>query len=55
MNIRAVRTVAFAQPMVPIHAGNFAGALELVLTVVESEDGVEGYSLARAHGVSRAW
>ena len=50
MNIRAVRTVAFAQPMVPIHAGNFAGALELVLTVVESEDGVEGYSLARAHG-----
>lgn len=50
MNIRAVRTVVFAQPMIPIHVGNFAGALELVLTVVESEDGIEGYSLARAHG-----
>ncbi len=50
MNIRAVRTVAFAQPMIPIHAGNFAGELELVLTVVEADDGTEGYSLARAHG-----
>ncbi len=50
MNIRAVRTVAFAQPMVPIHVGNFAGALALVLTVVEADDGTEGYSLARSHG-----
>ena len=50
MNIRAVRTVAFAQPMIPIHAGKFAGELELVLTVVQADDGTEGYSLARSHG-----
>ncbi|MCZ4314316.1 mandelate racemase/muconate lactonizing enzyme family protein [Comamonadaceae bacterium G21597-S1] len=50
MNIRSVRTLCFAQPMVPIHAGTFAGMQELVLTVVEADDGTEGYSLARAHG-----
>lgn len=50
MNIRAVRTLCFAQPMVPIHAGNFPGALELVLTEVQAEDGTVGYSLARSHG-----
>jgi len=49
VKVRAVRTVAFAQPMIPIHAGNFAGDLELVLTVVEADDGTQGYSLARAH------
>ena len=48
--IRAVRTVCFAQPMIPLHAKTFGGALELVLTVVEADDGTEGYSLARAHG-----
>ena len=50
MNIRAVRTLCFAQPMIPIHASTFAGALELVLTVVEADDGTEGYALARSHG-----
>lgn len=50
MKIRAVRTLCFAQPMIPIHAGNFPGELELVLTVVEADDGCAGYSLARAHG-----
>ena len=50
MNIKSVRTVCFAQPMIPIHVNTFAGHLELVLTVVEAEDGTEGYSLARAHG-----
>jgi L-alanine-DL-glutamate epimerase-like enolase superfamily enzyme len=50
MKIRTVRTVCFAQPMIPLHAGNFPGVLELVLTVVESDTGVEGYSLARSHG-----
>ena len=50
MAIRAVRTLCFSQPMVPIHAKTFPGVLELVLTVVESDDGVEGYSLARSHG-----
>ncbi|MEO7938370.1 MAG: mandelate racemase/muconate lactonizing enzyme family protein [Burkholderiaceae bacterium] len=50
MNIRSLRTLCFAQPMIPIHAGNFAGALELVLTVAQADDGTEGYALARAHG-----
>lgn len=45
-----MRTVAFTQPMVPIHAGTFAGSLALVLTLVEADDGTQGYSLARAHG-----
>jgi len=36
--------------MIPIHQGNFPGSLELVLTVVEAEDGSRGYSLARTHG-----
>lgn len=39
--------------MIPIHVQTFAGALELVLTVVEADDGSEGYSLARAHGGQR--
>lgn len=50
MPIRAVRTLCFAQPMIPIHEKTFPGALELVLTVVQSDGGTEGYSLARAHG-----
>ncbi len=50
MKIRSVRTLCFKQPMIPIHASTFAGALELVLTVVEADDGTEGYSLARSHG-----
>ncbi len=48
--IRSVRTLRFAQPMVPIHQGNFPGALEMVLTIAESDDGCAGYSLARTHG-----
>lgn len=50
VTIRSVRTVCFAQPMVPIHAGTFAGVQELVLVVVEAGDGTQGYALARAHG-----
>ena len=50
MQIRSVRTLCFAQPMIPIHTQTFAGALELVLTIVEAQDGTQGYSLARAHG-----
>ena len=50
VTIRAVRTLCFTQPMIPIHVDTFAGALALVLTVVEASDGTEGYSLARAHG-----
>ena len=50
MQIRAVRTLGFSQPMIPIHAKTFPGQLELLLTVVEANDGTEGYSLARAHG-----
>jgi L-alanine-DL-glutamate epimerase-like enolase superfamily enzyme len=48
--IRSVRTLCFAQPMIPIHQGHFPGALELVLTIVEADDGCAGYSLARTHG-----
>jgi L-alanine-DL-glutamate epimerase-like enolase superfamily enzyme len=50
MQIRSVRTACFAQPMIPIHVGNFPGSLELVLTTVTADGGVEGWSLARAHG-----
>ncbi len=50
MKIRSVRTLCFVQPMIPIHQGNFPGALELVLTVVESDSGEAGYSIARSHG-----
>lgn len=50
VKIRSVRTLRFAQPMVPIHQGNFPGALEMVLTIAEADDGSTGYSLARAHG-----
>ena len=50
MPIRAVRTLCFAQPMIPIHEKTFPGKQELVLTVVQADDGTEGYSLARAHG-----
>ena len=50
MQIRAVRTLCFSQPMIPIHAKTFPGQLELLLTVVVADDGTEGYSLARAHG-----
>jgi L-alanine-DL-glutamate epimerase-like enolase superfamily enzyme len=50
VDIRRVSTRCFAQPMIPIHQGNFPGSLELVLTVVEAENGQCGYSLARAHG-----
>ena len=50
VTIRAVRTLCFTQPMIPLHVNTFAGALALVLTVVEASDGTEGYSLARAHG-----
>ncbi|MEN9774034.1 MAG: hypothetical protein RL322_1104 [Pseudomonadota bacterium] len=50
MKVRSVSTVTFAQPMIPIHQGNFPGMLDLVLTIVEAEDGHRGYSLARTHG-----
>ena len=50
MQIRAVRTLCFSQPMIPIHARTFPGQLELLLTGVEADDGTQGYSLARAHG-----
>jgi len=50
MKVRSVSTVTFTQPMIPIHQGNFPGMLELVLTIVEAEDGRRGYSIARTHG-----
>lgn len=50
ISIRAVRTLCFTQPMVPIHVNTFTGELSMVLTVVEATDGTEGYSIARAHG-----
>jgi len=50
MRITSVRTVCFAQPMIPIHRSTFPGELELALVVVGCDAGVEGVSLARAHG-----
>lgn len=50
MRITSVRTVCFAQPMIPIHTGNFPGDLVLVLTVVGCDAGLEGVSIARTHG-----
>ena len=50
MRIAGIRTVCFEQPAVPIHAKRFASPQEIVLTVVQSDTGLEGYSMARAHG-----
>ena len=50
MRITGIRTVCFEQPAVPIHAKRFASPQEIVLTVVQSDTGIEGYSMARAHG-----
>ena len=50
MRIVAVRTLCFAQPMIPIHQRTFPGQLEIVVTEVEAEDGTRGHSLARSHG-----
>lgn len=50
MRIARVRTVCFRQPAVPIHARRFAGEQQIVLTIVESDAGHEGYAMARAHG-----
>jgi L-alanine-DL-glutamate epimerase-like enolase superfamily enzyme len=50
MRIRSVRTLGFAQPMIPIHQRTFPGQLEIVVTEVEAEDGTCGHSLARSHG-----
>lgn len=50
MRITDIRTQCFRQPMVPIHQKRFAGEQEIVLTVVESDSGHEGYAMARAHG-----
>lgn len=53
MRITSVRTVCFAQPMIPIHVSTFPGELELVLVVVGCDAGVEGVSIARTHGGQR--
>lgn len=49
MQISSVRTLCFEQPAVPIHAKRFAAPQQIVLTVVRSDSGLEGYSMARAH------
>ncbi len=50
MRIQSIRTLSFTQPAVPIHAKRFAGAQQIVLTIVRAEDGTEGVSMARTHG-----
>ena len=50
MHITSIRTICFEQPAVPIHAKRFASPQEIVLTVVRSDTGLEGFSMARAHG-----
>ncbi len=34
MRIQSIRTLSFTQPAVPIHAKRFAGAQQIVLTIV---------------------
>ena len=48
MRITSIRTVCFEQPAVPIHAKRFSSPQEIVLTVVQSDTGLEGYAMARA-------
>lgn len=48
--VTSIRTLCFEQPAVPIHARRFAGRQQIVLTVVRSDAGHEGCSMARAHG-----
>ena len=50
MRIAGIRTLCFEQPAVPIHAKRFAGKQQIVLTVVQTDTGLEGYSMARTHG-----
>ena len=50
MRVRSIHTLCFTQPAVPIHAKRFTGAQEIVLTTVQTDDGLEGHSMARTHG-----
>ena len=50
MRIAGIRTLCFEQPAVPIHAKRFAGKQQIVLTVVQTDTGLAGYSMARTHG-----
>jgi L-alanine-DL-glutamate epimerase-like enolase superfamily enzyme len=48
--VTSIRTLCFEQPAVPIHAQRFAGRQQIVLTVITSDAGHVGCSMARAHG-----
>jgi L-alanine-DL-glutamate epimerase-like enolase superfamily enzyme len=50
MRITDIRTVCWRQPAVPIHAQRFAGTQDIVLVLIETEDGRVGHGTARAHG-----
>jgi L-alanine-DL-glutamate epimerase-like enolase superfamily enzyme len=50
MRISDIKITCFKQPMVPIHRLRFTGQQELVLTRIITDSGLEGYSMARAHG-----
>ena len=50
MRVTNIITTSFTQPMVPMHRRRFKGEQEIVLVRVITDEGVEGYAMARAHG-----
>lgn len=50
MRVTRLHTVCFRQPAVPIHAARFPGGQEVVLVTVETDSGLQGHAMARAHG-----
>lgn len=50
MQITDVKVWNFRQPMAALHRKRFAGDLEISLVAIETDDGITGYSSARAQG-----
>jgi len=50
MRITDITATSFTQPMVPIHKKRFKGEQEIVLVRVITDEGLEGYAMARTYG-----
>lgn len=50
MRITDITATSFTQPMVPIHRKRFKGEQEIVLVTVVTDEGLEGYAMARTYG-----
>ncbi|RLC60432.1 MAG: hypothetical protein DRI01_10180, partial [Chloroflexi bacterium] len=50
MRVTDIKTTSFTQPMVPIHRKRFKGEQEIVLIRVITDEGLEGYAMARTYG-----